>query len=249
VTAIIAAAAGITWHFLSSTPAGCYSKITAIGSSVCHQLPTHSFILNGVQFPLCARCTGLYLGALVGLVYAFLSGKKGGIPKTPYLILLGAIFVIWAADGMNSLISAILNRPFLWETTNLTRLITGYGMGLVMATALSTLFNATIWEDYEKKPVIHSPLQIGLYILASAGINLLVSSNHLVLFQAAGYLGIGTAVAIITLLYCVLWVIMFKKENTIVSLRGLWIFLVAGFGTAMLQITLLILLRSNLLGY
>lgn len=38
------------------------------GSLVCHQLPDRSFHLSGIQFPVCARCTGLYLGAAVGMV-------------------------------------------------------------------------------------------------------------------------------------------------------------------------------------
>jgi len=37
------------------------------GSIICHQLPDRSFHLAGVQLPVCARCTGLYLGAAVGL--------------------------------------------------------------------------------------------------------------------------------------------------------------------------------------
>ena len=36
------------------------------GSLVCHQIPERSFHINGAQLPVCARCTGLYLSALVG---------------------------------------------------------------------------------------------------------------------------------------------------------------------------------------
>jgi uncharacterized membrane protein len=42
------------------------------GSLLCHQRPERSFYLWSAQFPVCARCTGIYvgaaLGALVGLV-------------------------------------------------------------------------------------------------------------------------------------------------------------------------------------
>ena len=41
------------------------------GSLVCHQLPERSFHISGVQFPVCARCTGLYLGAAAGMVVLF----------------------------------------------------------------------------------------------------------------------------------------------------------------------------------
>lgn len=38
-----------------------------VGSLVCHQLPERSFHVAGMQFPVCARCTGLYLGGIVGV--------------------------------------------------------------------------------------------------------------------------------------------------------------------------------------
>jgi uncharacterized membrane protein len=39
--------------------------VYAIGRVVCHQLPARSFHLWGASLPVCARCTGLYLGAAV----------------------------------------------------------------------------------------------------------------------------------------------------------------------------------------
>ena len=39
-----------------------------VGSLICHQRPERSFHLAGAQLPVCARCTGLYLGAALGLV-------------------------------------------------------------------------------------------------------------------------------------------------------------------------------------
>jgi hypothetical protein len=34
-----------------------------LGSVICHQLPSRSFHLWSVQLPVCARCTGIYVGA------------------------------------------------------------------------------------------------------------------------------------------------------------------------------------------
>ena len=41
-----------------------------VGSVICHQRPDRSFRLWGVQMPVCARCAGLYLGAVVGALLA-----------------------------------------------------------------------------------------------------------------------------------------------------------------------------------
>ncbi|MGE5244597.1 MAG: DUF2085 domain-containing protein [Betaproteobacteria bacterium] len=42
----------------------------AAGSAVCHQRPERSFFLWAAQMPVCARCTGIYLGAAVAAVTA-----------------------------------------------------------------------------------------------------------------------------------------------------------------------------------
>ena len=40
--------------------------VYAIGSLVCHQLPQRSYHLWAAQMPVCARCAGIYLGAMIG---------------------------------------------------------------------------------------------------------------------------------------------------------------------------------------
>ena len=244
---IFSAAIALTWHFLESTPAGFYNKIFSVGSSLCHQIPSHSFIADGTQFPICARCTGLYLGSLIGLAYAFGTGREAGIPKAPYLILLAVLFILWAGDGLNSFISDYLNRPFLHETTNITRLATGFGMGLLMATALTTLFNLTIWKDSNKTPVLRHPAQIAGYALLCLAASLLIFTLNAFIFKLTAYLVIFSAFGIITLLYTVFWVITFHKENHFTKCRELVYFLAAGFSTALLQIILLNTIRSTIL--
>jgi uncharacterized membrane protein len=38
------------------------------GSLLCHQRPERSFYVWGAQFPVCARCTGIYVGAAFGVI-------------------------------------------------------------------------------------------------------------------------------------------------------------------------------------
>jgi uncharacterized membrane protein len=37
--------------------------VYAFGHVICHQLPVRSFHLRGAALPVCARCTGIYVGA------------------------------------------------------------------------------------------------------------------------------------------------------------------------------------------
>ena len=42
--------------------------VYGIGSLVCHQLPERSYHLWGAQMPVCARCAGIYAGAVAGAI-------------------------------------------------------------------------------------------------------------------------------------------------------------------------------------
>ena len=39
---------------------------------ICHRKPEQSFFIKGHQFPVCSRCTGLYLRMIIYVVYAYL---------------------------------------------------------------------------------------------------------------------------------------------------------------------------------
>ena len=61
--------------------------VYTIGSAICHQLPERSFHLWSAQMPVCARCTGIYFGAVIGATAGALSRrakalrhKRGGAP-------------------------------------------------------------------------------------------------------------------------------------------------------------------------
>lgn len=244
---VLLIAAGITLNWLHHTPGNLYAKGMAVGSSVCHQLSSHSFARDGIQFPVCARCSGLYLGCFIALLYYITQGKKSGIPKRGFLLLALALTAAWGGDGLNSLISDFLGRPFLYTTDNTTRLVSGFGMGLVLATALVVLFNITIWKDAEKAALLRNLRQIGAYMLASAGMGCLLVFGNSTIFQILAYICVLTIVAVISTLYTIFWVILLKKENTFERMKALAIYFLAGFASAMVQITIMSSLRDRLL--
>jgi hypothetical protein len=52
--------------------------VYGIGSLVCHQLPERSYHVWTAQMPVCARCAGIYFGAVLGaLTSAFRTARRG----------------------------------------------------------------------------------------------------------------------------------------------------------------------------
>ena len=47
------------------------TALYAIGALICHQLPERSFHVDGHQWLVCARCSGLYAGAGLGALLAW----------------------------------------------------------------------------------------------------------------------------------------------------------------------------------
>lgn len=83
---------------------------------VCHRLPHRSFHFKGRQFPVCSRCTGIYLAYLSLPVFTF-SWWSPGIAVSLLLALPALI------DGLTQ---AYFNR----ESNNTLRLITGLLAGM-----------------------------------------------------------------------------------------------------------------------
>ena len=87
----------------SSISYGFALSIYAIGHVVCHQLPARSFHLWMTSLPVCARCTGIYLGAAVTAMADTLDGSF------PPLLYVGILAGWTAASGL------LARRMFRWE--------------------------------------------------------------------------------------------------------------------------------------
>jgi uncharacterized membrane protein len=82
----------------------------------CHRLPERSFFYKGNPLPLCARCTGILIGYLIGMVYAFFIGNIS-------LLIAFVLIIPLILDGGFQALGQ-------WESTNMRRLITGLLAGV-----------------------------------------------------------------------------------------------------------------------
>lgn len=237
----------VAW--LLNTPAGLLGKADAIGYAVCHRIDTRSFHLGDRQLPLCARCTGMYLGAVAGLGYqAFASRRRAGMPPrrlwAPIAVLIGA----FTLDGLNSYFSLFPALPTLYVPNNTLRLLTGSGMGLAISSLLFPAFNQTVWRDWDARPALDG---WKTFLKALALVLLLdlvvLTENPLVLYPMALVSAAGVLV-LLSLVYSMLWLMILRHENRFDRVRQLVMPLAAGFGVAILQIIALDALRFLLTG-
>ena len=136
--------------FLLLSPGGYLSKADMVGYAVCHRIHSHSFIMAGRQLPMCARCTGTFTGALVGLVGQALVLRRRRaceFPPAAILVVLVGFVLLMAVDGVNSYISLLPIGTSLYEPTNTLRLITGALNGLAMSAIVYPAINSTLWRD------------------------------------------------------------------------------------------------------
>jgi uncharacterized membrane protein len=75
-----------------------------MGYAVCHRITERSFVINGRQFPLCARCSGMYLGVILVFLTLWLGGRLrwGALPRWPILLALLGFVAVMGLDGINS---------------------------------------------------------------------------------------------------------------------------------------------------
>jgi uncharacterized membrane protein len=123
-------------------------SLDLVGYAVCHRIPDRSFFIAHIQLPLCARDTGMFSGALLGIVsFAVVQRKRVTLfPRTPYLLLLIAFFLIWAFDGFNSYMLLLRGQVLIYQPQNWLRLVTGAFMGVTLSTFVVPLFNSAVWR-------------------------------------------------------------------------------------------------------
>lgn len=240
---IVAALLVFTGWFIN-TPPGLLGKAEAIGYSVCHRISERSFHIGSYQLPLCARCSGMYLGAVIGLVFQSIVGwKRLKIPQWSIIAILFVFFMAFAIDGSNSYLyllkevsPGILPKiPNIYIPNNTLRLLTGSGMGLDIAILLYPAFNQTVWADGVDKPAMSGLKTFGLLVVIQVILDLLVlTGSPLVLFPLAIISTLGVWL-LLTMVYGMLWVMITGQENKYLSIRQLWLPLLAGLTITMIQ--------------
>jgi len=243
----------IIWMLL--TPMGIFEKADAIGYAVCHRIDVRSFHIGVRQLPLCARCTGQYLGAVLGLVFLWIFGKRRtGIPPKRVIGLMTLLIVFYAVDGVNSyfylppFLKLFPGMPHLYQPSNVLRLITGTGVGLVIAMVLYPAFFGSIVPRPDPRPAINGLLiafvMLGLGIL----MDLLILTGSVYVLLPAGLISAGGVLLLLTMVYSLILIMLFKKENQFTRLSQITRYGIAGFMISIIQIAIFDMIRFIITG-
>lgn len=251
IAAIIAFAA---WMYIS--PEGALGKLDAIGYAVCHRIDARSFQIDDRQLPLCARCTGEFYAAGIALLFQlFVSGKRSKLPSRGIIAVLILFFLAFGIDGSNSYLyllkqtsgGALEGIPNLYIPNNTLRLFTGSGMGIALAAVLYPIVNQSIWRELDERPALewkNFSVLVALVIL----VNLLILTDSLFVLYPIAYLSALGTLALLVLVFTILWIIIMKQDNTFDHPRQLWLPLASGLTLALLLVLSIDLLRLQLTG-
>lgn len=170
-----------------------------VGYAVCHRITDRSFTIAGRQLPLCARCTGMFLGVTLTFAVLGLAGRRRWSMLPPLRVMLALIGFVgfMAIDGINSYSHFFPNFPHLYEPQNWLRLTTGMGAGLAMGIILFPALAQSLWRDQEVRPAIENFRELaGLMLLAGLAIVLVLSNQPTILYV----LGMASALGVVLVL-------------------------------------------------
>lgn len=239
----------------SETPSGILGKADAVGYAFCHRIDLRSFHIGIRQLSFCARCTGQYLGAMLGLVFQLIfSRRRSGFPPKTVIAILSLLGLAYVVDGLNSYLylppffQLFPSMPHLYLPSNTLRLFTGTGMGLVIALFIYPAFVGTVYSNPDPLPAMASIRSIiGLLITAVLADLLILNGAPYVLFITALISAVGVII-LLSMVYTILILRLLKRENRSNRLLQLSLPLTAGLLITMSQIAILDLLRYVLTG-
>ena len=205
------------------------------------------------NFP-CARVARASNAAAIALIFqGFVSRRKSKLPNRGILAVLILFFLAFGIDGSNSYLAllkttytgAFANIPNLYVTNNITRLFTGSGMGIALASVLYPMYNQSVWRAPEEKPALdwrRFGLLAAIVLLVDFGI---LTDSPFILYPAAVLSTLGV-LALLSMVFSIVWIMVMKQDNAFDHPRQLWISAVAGLTMAFILILSIDLFRFNL---
>lgn len=243
---LLAGGLGVIVAIWFITPGGLLDKADHVGYAVCHQLPIRTPFFGGRQLPLCARCSGQFLGALAGLalLIALGRGKAAQLPPRPVIVVLLGFLAAWALDGFNSYLTFFPGVPHLYEPHNILRTTTGAMQGVALISLVLPFFNVTLWARPDQRPTIGSLREVLWLLGLIALIVAAVGSEWAPLLYPLALLSVAGTLMMLTLVTTMLLTLALRRDGRAQSWRDALPLLIAGLALALLIVLGINLLRA-----
>ncbi|MBN2303264.1 MAG: DUF2085 domain-containing protein [Anaerolineae bacterium] len=237
--------------WLLGTPPGVLGKADSVGYAICHRIEARTFHIHGDHghedrpLPLCARCTGIYLGVITGLGTFAARGRlrAGELPPKRVLALLLLMAAVYGADGLNSYLSLFDAYHPIYQPHNTLRLITGAGFGLGMITIVLPVFNALVWRDPPDDAPLRGVRDLLVLIGIMAVVCAVVLTGQSAILWIAGVLSTAGVVLMFGVIGAVAFLTVTGRENTLTRWRDLAIPALAALTFALIVVGGIDLLR------
>ncbi len=220
------------------------------GYALCHRITARSFTINGRQFPLCARCTGMYLGAALTILALFLAGRSRWVllPRRTLFLVLLALIALMGIDGINSYSHFFPNAPHLYEPQNWLRLVTGMGTGITLGVIVFAAVAQALWRNPRFSPLIRNWRELaGLLLLALVAAGLVFSNKPALLYVLA-LASTGGLLFVVTALNTAVVLVLLRRDGKAETWSQAVLPLLAGFILAILELSTISALRLTMTG-
>lgn len=218
-------------------------------SGVCHQLPEHSLHLAGRPLPLCARCTGTFLGVGVGMLvlWALGHGRRSLLPPWRAVPVLAVPVAVWAVDGVNSFVEWVIGRGPLYPPHNALRLATGLGLGLAIAAVLYPTFHYAMWRTSPGRTpadrVLARPAEFAWMVGAGAAVGAGILAWGGAPYALVAALAAGAVAVTLTIVNGSLVALVVRAEGAATTWPGVLPYLGAGLALGLVETGALALVR------
>jgi hypothetical protein len=141
----------------------------------------------------------------------------------------------------------LTNIPNLYIPNNTLRLFTGSGMGIALASILYPAFNQSAWKESDPQRALDwkkLAILIGLIFL----VDLAILPEHPAVMYAVAIGSVLGVLALLVMVFSMVWIMMMQQENLFKNLREMWMPLLAGVTLTFLMIGVIDLLRFALTG-
>ena len=231
-------------------PLALLEKADLIGYAICHQIPDRSLHLGGCQAPLCARCTGTYLGVAIGFATIALlrRWRAGEMLSTRMIVVMVSFIAIMGIDGLNSYLSLFGTMPTLYAPQNWLRAATGSLNGIALSMIVWPVFNLTLWRHPQPVRPLQNARELLGVLVADALIIAVVSSEPAWLRYPVALLGVAGVLWMLTLVNSMILLILTRRESQAEIWRDALVPLSGGLIATLIELTAMGAFRYLLTG-